>query len=141
MNVFLTTYLDLIVRQVPYYLIIGSGPLAMHFANYFGWLEKSGVTWSRSETIDLLYNYFPKLSHIFLISNKSAILSFVDQYLRPFNAYCLVQYLALLMRQELSGGASQRFSIISGKERDASIPFILDDAAPDFSLIFKRRAL
>ena len=67
------------MRQVPYYLIIGSGYVARHIQHYFGLLNLPYTSWCRQQPSSLLVNHAQSASHILLLISDDAIIPFITK--------------------------------------------------------------
>lgn len=71
------------MRQVPSYLVIGSGRVAKHFQCYLNHLQVSCQSWSRKKNTSTELVLFSDLaSSVLLLISDSAIPEFIDQH--PF---------------------------------------------------------
>src|SRR3990167_10377814 len=69
------------MRQVPQYLIVGSGRMALHFQHYLNLLGIPFITWARRyNTSKELFLFSQACSNILLLINDTAIESFANQY-------------------------------------------------------------
>jgi predicted short-subunit dehydrogenase-like oxidoreductase (DUF2520 family) len=69
------------VRQIPNYLIIGSGRLARHLAHYFQLCEIKFHNWSRSNHNISQLEEFLKLSEVIILAiNDDSVKLFIQQY-------------------------------------------------------------
>lgn len=125
--------MDLIMRQVPRYLIIGNGRVARHFNYYFSLLNLSVMQWSRAEAVNALLDKASDASHILILISDDFIESFIQQHLIQVKA----------MRIHFSGSFSSKFAIGAHPlmtfghtmypcEQYEKIPFIIDEDSPDF---------
>src|SRR5579872_4812260 len=94
--------MDLIMRQVPRYLIIGNGKVASHLQYYFTLLQIPFYTWSRKQSFSELYSLADKSSHILLLIKDDAIEKFIEQELRHVSA-TLIHFSGSLVSQYAYG--------------------------------------
>lgn len=118
----------------PFYLLVGNGRVARHFRHY---LELQGLrfgTWDRGEPAQSLNKYLKTASHILVLIRDDAIEDFIKEKLGETSASC-VHFSGSLVTP-LAFGAHPLMSfgeVLYDLGTYQSIPFILDDAAPDFS--------
>ena len=74
------------MRQVPQYLLIGNGRLAVHFRHYFSLLGLSFDCWHRQESPELLQAKSLQATHIFLLISDCAIEAFIERHLSHVSA-------------------------------------------------------
>jgi predicted short-subunit dehydrogenase-like oxidoreductase (DUF2520 family) len=127
---------DLIMTQVPHYLIIGNGHVAKHFQNYFSLLSFSYEVWHREEPLSKLESAKEKASHILLLISDNAIESFALQYLKNTKAYCVhfsgsIVCDTIFGAHPLMGFGSTLYTL----EQYQAIPFVIDHDAPLFNLL------
>lgn len=121
------------MRQVPFYLLIGSGRVASHFQHYLSLLHLPFGTWSRKWPIENLHNQLKKYSHILLLISDQAIQEFIDTHLKNANAI-LVHFSGSIVSKEAYGAhpLTSFTNNLYELERYQSIPFVLDHDAPEF---------
>lgn len=138
LSTFFFTWQDLIVRQVPHYLIIGRGRLARHFKQYFSLIAQDYSEWHRDLPLSVLHERIPKASHILILINDDAICGFIDAHLHHTNHAYLIHCSGRLITDRAIGvhplmTFSHSFYNLSEYR---AIPFVLEDDAPLFSLLF-----
>lgn len=127
------------MRQVPYYLIIGNGRLAKHFAHYLNHLALAYSCWSRSthllSDLDLLLK---NVTHVLILISDNAIDPFIESHI--LNQYpgilCLHFSGCLTSKYAYSAHPLQTFSnTLYSIETYKKIPFILDEISPDIQTL------
>lgn len=122
------------MRQVPKYLIIGSGRLAIHFCNYLKLLNIPFIQWSRRNNTGLhLEKFCKECTHILLLINDEAINDFVLNNGFLLNDCCVHCSGSLVLDNVYSAHPLMTF----GKELYSlatylHIPFILEENSPEF---------
>jgi 2-dehydropantoate 2-reductase len=129
------------MRQVPdaspHYLIIGNGRVARHFLHYFSLLSLSYSHWHRQDSPDILQQQIKSATHILLLISDGAIEDFILKNLQNTNA-CLIHCSGSLSTV-LAFGAHPLMTFskdLYADEQYHSIPFVIDDDAPDFKELF-----
>lgn len=124
------------MRQVPLYLIIGSGRVARHFQHYFSLLHLPFETWSRKNPNENLHSpQLEKYSHILLLISDQAIQAFIDANLNDITANTILIHFSGSMVSQQAYGAHPLMSFshhLYNLEQYQSIPFVLDHDAPPF---------
>src|SRR3990167_6290835 len=69
------------MRQVPHYLIIGSGRLATHLQHYFFHLQLGYDTWCRQRSKAALAPKLEKATHVLLAISDDAIETWIQEAL------------------------------------------------------------
>jgi hypothetical protein len=124
------------MRQVPYYLIIGSGRVASHFKHYFSLLNLSYSFWHRKQPISSLYQELKRATHILLLISDHAINSFFTEHLQQHSTdLTLIHFSGSLVLDHVYGAHPlMTFSRdLYHLEQYQSIPFIVDHDAPSFA--------
>lgn len=125
------------MRQVPQYLIIGNGRLARHFQHYFSLLTIPYVTWDRSQPIEILHELASNASHVLVLIKDDAIESFIKTYL--FNCSAMIIHCSGSLVTSYAYGAHLLYCFndqLYDLQQYLTIPFIVDDDAPEFSILF-----
>lgn len=122
------------MRQVPKYLIIGSGRLVFHFCNYLRLLNLSFIQWSRKNNTPLQLKKFSKeCTHVLLLINDDAIEDFVLNNSFLQNKCCVHCSGSLALNNIYSAHPLMTF----GKQpydltTYLHMPFILEENSPEF---------
>src|SRR5262249_53769879 len=128
--------MGLIMRQVPQYLIIGNGRLARHLCHYFSQpdIDLQYRQWHRSLSTERLHEWKKSATHILLAISDKAIEPFIDQNLQD-TAALKVHFSGSLVTEKAFGAHPlMTFGAdLYPAQRYPSIPFLLDERAPDFS--------
>ena len=126
------------MRQVPKYLIIGNGRAARHFKRYFELLHLPFQNWSRvantnQELVDLSKNS----SHVLLLINDSAIKDFIADNQCLLAAKYLIHFSGCLVLENCFGAHPLMTfgQDLYNLEIYQSMPFILEEGAPDFPVL------
>jgi 2-dehydropantoate 2-reductase len=129
--------MDLIAKQVPEYLLVGSGRVARHFCHYFSLLKIPFEAWSRKDSRDLLSQKLQKASHVILLISDKSIENFITEYLQNTSA-CLIHFSGSLATHKAYGmHPLMTFNEnLYELEEYMTIPFIIDDNSPDFKQVF-----
>lgn len=129
--------LDLIMRQVPHYAIIGSGRMATHMCRYFDYLSLHYNCWRRSADDSSKLNIIlQQATHALILINDQAIDPFIAQYLGCYSHLVVVHFSAALSSTfAYRTHPLQTFSLGRLYDKDAyeNIPFIIEKTAPEFS--------
>lgn len=126
--------------QVPRYLIIGRGRLARHVQHYFDLLGVCYTSWHRGLSLEVLYEQSAHASHILLLINDDAIPPFIDQhFLSLRHAYLIHCSGRLVCDHAIGAHPLMTFSqMLYSREVYEAIPFVLEEGAPLFSLLFPK---
>jgi predicted short-subunit dehydrogenase-like oxidoreductase (DUF2520 family) len=126
------------VRQVPHYLIIGRGRLAMHIEHYFGLLGILYSAWHRDLSLTTLYASVQNATHILLLINDDAIQGFIDQHLNTVtHAYIIHCSGRLNALHAIGAHPLMTFNrSLYGLTDYQAIPFVIEEEAPSFSILF-----
>ncbi|HSW71212.1 MAG TPA: DUF2520 domain-containing protein [Gammaproteobacteria bacterium] len=122
------------MRQVPPYLVIGSGRVARHFQCYLSYLGLPFKLWSRQSSIQDLVALSETCSPLLLLISDQAIAKFVDTH--PFlKKKKLVHFSGCLSLPDIpSAHPLMCFtSEIYTLQTYQAIPFIISESGPDFS--------
>ena len=118
------------------YLIIGNGRVARHMKHYLALLNLPALHWHRQYSLDDLHVKLTHSTHVLLLINDDAIVDFHQQYLANDNHLCL-HFSGSLLCTSIIGAhplmtfAHELYSLATYQ----SIPFILDEKAPEFACI------
>ncbi|OGT56672.1 MAG: hypothetical protein A3F43_05045 [Gammaproteobacteria bacterium RIFCSPHIGHO2_12_FULL_42_10] len=122
------------MRQVPHYLLIGSGRVARHFSFYFEKRHLSFSTWHRNQPIQTLHQRVEQATHILLAISDDAIESFIENTL-PATPATLIHFSGSLVTKKAYG--AHPLMTFNQQLYDetyyTNIPFVLDHDAPDFA--------
>lgn len=128
------------MRQVPHYLIIGSGRMAKHICYYFDCLGLSYQTWSRkANQLAALPNLLTTATHVLLLITDSVIDQFITENV------CLQKSKAILIH--FSGSLLSKYAVTAhplytftyelySPEIYPKIPFIIEENNFGFSTLF-----
>lgn len=127
-----TGKVDLIVRQVPAYLIIGNGRVARHVACYFEHLGLSYTQWHRGMPEETLAAQAAAASHILILIRDDAIVDFATYHLSGISAL-KIHFSGALVAEGIHGAHPlMTFGPdLYAPEKYAAIPFVIEDDAPD----------
>lgn len=119
---------------VPQYLLIGNGRVSRHFQHYLTKLNIPWLSWSRDQTLTLLKEHLSLVSHVLILISDHAIETFVEKYLQKCNAL-RVHFSGSLVTSYAYGvhplmTFNQQLYPLACYQ---SIPFIIDEDAPDFA--------
>lgn len=121
------------MRQVPRYLIIGNGRVARHFQHYFSLLNLSFNIWNRSQSPDKLNTFLKQATHILILITDRAIDTFCETHLQYSTAYRIHFSGSHVSRHAFGAHPLMTFSAnMYCLEDYLTIPFIVDQSAPDF---------
>jgi len=125
------------MRQVPAYLLIGNGCVAKHFQHYFSLLELPFQTWCRQESLDELSIKSVHATHILLLIKDDAINGFIQEHSQLFAQKILLHFSGSLNSAKAYGcHPLMTFgSNLYDLSHYQSIPFVIDQHAPDFSTL------
>lgn len=125
------------MRQVPPYLLIGSGRVARHMQCYLDLLRLPFQSWSRqSNAIQELILFSENCSSILLLINDKAIAAFIEQF-SFLKGRTLIHFSGSLSLPGVHS-AHPLMSFAPGLydlETYQKIPFILDQDSPDLSVL------
>jgi len=131
-----TGEVDLILGQVPAYLIIGNGRVARHTACYFDFLGISYTQWHRGMTEEDLRAKAAAASHILVLIRDDAIADFALFHLSGFSAVKIHFSGALVAAGIYGAHPLMTFGPeLYTRDKYQSIPFIIEDDAPDFAAL------
>lgn len=122
------------MRRVPHYLLIGDGRVAKHFKHYFSLLQLPFSTWNRQQSVSELKDLLPQSSHLLILISDAAIEAFVKDYCAN-ESLIRIHFSGSLISQHAFGAhplmsfANEMYSL----QEYQTIPFVLDDDAPEFS--------
>lgn len=121
------------MRQVPAnYLMIGNGRLARHFQHYFSLLDLTFNTWHRGQPFEDLHPKTKIASHILVLISDQAIETFIKTHL-PASATIIHCSGSLVTESAYGAHPLMTFGTrLYDLNTYQSIPFIIDDNAPDF---------
>ncbi|HVE43843.1 MAG TPA: DUF2520 domain-containing protein [Gammaproteobacteria bacterium] len=122
-------------RQVPNYLLIGSqGRVGRHIRHYLSLLNMPAAVWCRAEPLSVLEQQLKAATHILVLISDADIESFIKQFLSSTEA-TVVHFSGSLVT-DLAYGAHPLMTFhdsLYELEDYRSIPFVIDQDAPDFS--------
>ncbi|MBA3661626.1 MAG: DUF2520 domain-containing protein [Gammaproteobacteria bacterium] len=115
------------------YLIIGNGRLARHVQFYFNALGLQHECWHRHQGLAKLAQCINKASHILILIADDAIIPFAESYLMHTDAM-LIHCSGCLISDKIFGAhpLSTFNQTLYTLDNYQSIPFVIDDDAPDF---------
>jgi hypothetical protein len=125
------------MRQVPHYLIIGNGRVARHFQYYFSLLQFPFSNWHRQEPFSKLQQQIKLSSHILLLISDHSIDDFILKNLKNMKA--LLIHFSGSLATEYAHGTHPLMTFsenLYALEKYKTIPFVIDQDAPDFSVLF-----
>lgn len=124
---------DLIMRQVPHYLIIGNGRVATHLQHYFALLQLPHSCWHRQQPHSLLNQELSRATHVLLLISDNAIETFIENHLLSFKGIRIHFSGSLVTDKAYGLHPLMTFSrrLYDFKKYQA-IPFIIDHDAPPF---------
>lgn len=124
---------DLIMRQVPHYLLIGNGRVSRHFQYYFSHLNLSFAVWYRPIPLIKLKEQLKICTHILLLINDDAIGNFIKENLMYTSACCIHFSGSLIIENAYGAHPLMTFGKnLYTKECYENIYFVIDDDAPSF---------
>lgn len=124
------------MRQVPAYLIIGNGRVARHMACYFDFLGIPYTQWHRGMAEEALQQQAQAATHILLLIRDDAIVDFAQFHLSNISAI-KIHFSGALVADGIVGAhplmtfGSDLYSL----EKYTSIPFVVEEDAPDFAAL------
>jgi hypothetical protein len=120
--------------QVPQYLIVGDGRLARHLCHYFSLFKIQRYNqWYRSQPIERFHDLKAESTHILLPIKDSAIEPFIDEHLSDFKGTKVHFSGGLVSKKAWGAHPLMTFGPdLYPLEKYLSIPFVVDDKAPDF---------
>lgn len=122
--------------QVPAYLIIGDGRVARHVRHYLSLLGVSHDTWHRAQPLTDLASRLATATHILVLIKDDAIALFVQEYLSNTTAQKIHFSGALVMPGAVGAHPLMTFGQdLYTLEKYKSIPFVLDEGAPDLATL------
>jgi hypothetical protein len=122
------------MKQVPKYLLIGNGRVARHMAQYFHLLKFPFMTWQRNQSQTDLHELLQQATHVLLLINDNAIQDFADKNLQTHNGVHIHFSGSLVSANVYGAHPLQTFNnAYYTLEEYQSIPFILDDNAPELA--------
>ncbi len=127
------------MRQVPHYLILGSGCMAAHIKHYFTLCHIPYASWSRKEnTLDTLQTQLLSATHVLVLISDQSIDTFIKTHILPIKNVALIHFSgALQSGYAISAHPLQTFSqTLYTLEQYQQIPFIMEQEAPSFPDLF-----
>ena len=121
------------MRQVPYYLIIGNGRVARHFRHYLSLMQIPYLSWHRDKSFTDLQEQLKHATHILLLISDSSIEHFLKENLKTSTAIRI--HFSGSHVSQFSHGAHPLMTFDDHQytlQQYQTIPFIIDDDAPDF---------
>jgi len=127
---------DLIVRQVPAYLLIGNGRVQRHVACYFDHLGIPYTHWHRGMAEEMLASLAAAATHILILIRDDAIADFAQCHLAGLSAF-KIHFSGALVAEGIHGAHPlMTFGPdLYTPEKYAAIPFVIEDDAPDFAAL------
>lgn len=132
----ITGKVDLIVGQVPAYLLIGNGRAQRHMACYFDYLGISYTHWHRGMAEETLASLAAEATHILILIRDDAIADFAQFHLSGVAAL-KIHFSGVLVVDGIHGvHPLMTFGPdLYTREKYISIPFVAEDDAPEFSAL------
>ena len=133
--------MDLIMRQVPNYLLIGNGRMANHMHHYFDSLSIPHAMWNRQQTTSKLYQALVSATHILVLISDDQIEEFIKYYIQPeYSEKIIIHFsasLTLTVENTYSAHPLQSFIDINAYTKEAyeKIPFILTSGTPSLHIL------
>ena len=126
------------MRQVPKYLIIGSGRVARHMSHYFSLLKiKKYTGWDRSQPLELLHKQAADATHILVAIKDAAIEPFLDEHLAHYGVIKIHFSGSLVTKKAHGAHPLMTFGPeIYTLEKYLGIPFVVDAKAPSWKILF-----
>lgn len=127
------------MRQVPKYLLIGSGRISKHLEFYLKNTGHNLITWSRkNNTQKDLLDKIKLSSHILILISDEAITNFINKYKPQLkNKICIHCSGSLYTNLAFGAHPLNTFSNnLYDLDTYKKTPFILDKNSPDFSDLF-----
>lgn len=125
------------MRQVPRYLVIGSGKMATHFCHYLSLLSLPYLQWSRkTQSLADLQTKSSQASHIIVLISDTHIPSLIDTL--TLNTHTVLVHFSgmLSLTKGYSAHPLMTFSSdLYDLERYKEIPFILEQGSPPLSTL------
>jgi predicted short-subunit dehydrogenase-like oxidoreductase (DUF2520 family) len=122
------------MRQVPQYLLIGSGRVARHFQYYFSLVDIPFLTWHRKESLAKLNHQLKQASHVLLLISDKAIDLFITEHLQKYKTTLIHFSGSLISKNSYGAHPLMTFNdSLYTLEQYQSIPFIIDHDAPEFT--------
>jgi predicted short-subunit dehydrogenase-like oxidoreductase (DUF2520 family) len=128
---------DLIMRQVPHYLIIGNGRVSKHFQHYFALRDTHYTVWHRQQSEHELHHALLHATHILVLISDQAIDPFIQTHLSQVKQPIMHCSGSLVTQQAYGVHPLMTFApTLYHLERYQAISFVIDHDAPDFSILF-----
>jgi hypothetical protein len=129
---------DLIMRQVPHYLIVGNGRVARHIQHYFSLLQLPYTAWHRDRPLSELHEKLAFATHVLILIQDSAIAPFIAEHLLQETQDCCPLRIhfsgSLVIEQAWGAHPLMAFSdSLYGLPQYRAVPFVLDHDAPSFA--------
>ena len=126
------------MRQIPNYLIIGSGRLSKHLSYYFALSNLSFNNWSRANNNQKQLEEFVKSSYVIILAiSDDAIANFIEQNLTITNQILVHCSGSLAIENAIGMHPLMSFSNeLYDHKTYQKIPFIVDSKIEDFKKIF-----
>src|SRR3990167_3689335 len=125
------------MRQVPHYLIIGSGRLATHLQHYFFHLQLGYDTWCRQRSKAALAPKLEKATHVLLAISDDAIETWIQEALSGTTAM-RIHFSGRLVSEHAYGAHplmtfTRELYVLRQYQ---AIPFVIYGDAPPFEQLF-----
>ncbi len=124
----------MIVRQVPRYLLIGSGRVARHMACYFDFLGIFYTQWHRGMAEEVLASHARAATHILLLIRDDAIADFAQFHLADVRGIKI--HFSGVLNVDGVYGAHPLMTFgpdLYAREKYETIPFVVEAGAPAFA--------
>ncbi len=121
------------MRQVPSYLIIGSGRVARHVTHYLNLLSIQHNQWDRSFSVAALAQAAAQATHILVLISDDAIEPFIENHLQGVSAILIHFSGSLVTSAAFGAHPLMTFGhTLYDKACYEAMPFIIDEHAPSF---------
>jgi hypothetical protein len=122
------------MRQVPHYLIIGSGRLARHFSHYLALLRMPYESWHRGLPLAYLTDAAKRSTHGLLLISDQSIEPFLEDNASILPAMMVHCSGSLVTQKAYGAHPLTTFSAntLYDPQQYRNIPFILDEDTPPF---------
>lgn len=135
-DIYIKINVDLIMRQVPHYLVIGNGRVAKHFAHYLAEVNLSFNTWHRQQSTAELKQLLNQATHVLILISDQAINDFIIHHLQNTDILKIHFSGSVVTPHAFGAHPLMTFSEqLYTLDQYQEIPFVLDHDAPDFSYL------